>query len=139
MQLTVLGGRDIGKNLDIGGAAPARVQQYIKFIEQQVVVGFHRHDPAALAAATDFFRTIKDLYEIQAKLVDAWLQWDVVSKVSLAAAAVDVGILCAPDVLDRTSSGLSPSVKAIGTPRFSGTIDVTVVTTSKNSDLVPDR
>src|SRR5579864_3722102 len=135
MQLAVRCRRDIGKNLHFGGAVAAGIGEDVELLKQRLAVGKHRHDAAPLASAAGVFRSVESLGEVQTQFVGSGLKWNVVSEVSLTAAAIDNGLLGAPDVLDRALNRVAAGEVRIRTPKLAGMIHILSTSPAEDANL----
>ena len=139
MQLAIAGGRNVGEHFHIGGSATAGVGDHVKVRQQRLAVRQDAHHATPLTTATGILGTIERFRKVQMQFVGTRLQRNVVSKVSLAAAAINVGILGAPDVMHRTANRRTARKVSIRAPRLAGTVHIASRGARQNADFVAHR
>src|SRR5215469_175805 len=139
MQLAISGGMDVGEDFDIGGAAAIGIRENVEVSEQRLAVGGNGHDTAAFAAAARVFGTVEGFGEVQAEFISAGLERNAVGKVTLAAGAVDRGILSSPNVLDGAADGGAAGEEGVRSPLLAGAVDVAAIGSGQDADFFADR
>ena len=126
----------IGEDLDVGSSAGSGIGHDIEAAQQRFPVGAHGHQAAAFSACSSGLRAIDCLGKVQAEFIDAFFQWNRVAKLSLSAGAVEIRILCAPDVLYGAFYSCAAIKPGIGVPQLACMIDEAASGACQDADLL---
>src|SRR3954470_18857420 len=139
MELAIGCGLNSRKNLDVRRAAGSGVGGDIEAAQQEGSVGPYAHDSTALAAGADGLGTVRSFGEVEAQVVDAFPEGNVVLELALARGAIEIRIKGAPNVLRRAFERGAPGYPGIGAPQLSGVIYEAPCGSGQNAHFIAGR
>ena len=139
VQLAIVCRREPRKHAIVGNPLAARIRHHVEVSQQRLPVCAHRHQPAALAAHARVFRPVLRLGKVQADLVHAALQRNVVPELSFAARVIEARIERARDVSRFVLHFRAAREPRIGTPQLVCMIGVAPRRSRQDPHLIARR